>query len=78
MPPTAGPQCEASAQVDSPRTLASGAMASADAIKIASGDACMRSSAMAAGRKSRSRFSQRWLVRRGNLLHRVLGIKREL
>src|SRR4029077_8826559 len=41
--------------------------------KITSGGACRRSSAMAAGTKSRSRFSQRWPVLSGNLLHSVEG-----
>jgi hypothetical protein len=44
-------------------------MARADAIKISRGEACKRSSAMAAGTKRRSRFSHRCPVLSGNLLH---------
>ncbi len=55
--------------MDSPSTLASGAMGRAEAIKISRGEACKRSSAMAAGTNRRSRFSHRCPVLRGNLLH---------
>src|SRR5580765_5054652 len=71
IPPMDGPQYAASTLVDSPSTLANGAMARAEAMKITSGGACRRSSAMAAGTNSRSRFSQRCPVLSGNLLHSV-------
>src|SRR5256885_15605811 len=73
IPPTEGPQYAARVPVDSPSTLAKGAMAKAEAIKMINGDACRRSRAMAAGTKSRKRLSQRCPVLRGNLLQSVVG-----
>src|SRR5579859_5746263 len=73
MPPTAGPEYAARTPVDSPKTLASGAMARAEAIKISRGEACKRSSTMAAGTNRRSKFSHRCPVLRGNLLHSARG-----
>src|SRR5580765_3810704 len=70
MPPTEGPEYAARTPVDSASTLAKGARAKAEAIKMTSGDACRRWRAMAAGRNNMRMLSQRCPVLSGNLLHR--------